>query len=88
MSAKCQRAGISQQPEGAWGGGGGARRGGACVGQQVGTTHVVEMRELDFDGRRQQSRSGLDNHRHHLRVEEGAVAMETKRISAADDTVS
>lgn len=41
----------------------------------------MEMRELDFNGRRQKSRSGLDNHRHHLRVEEGVVAVETKRIT-------
>lgn len=39
-------------------------------------THVVEVGELDLHGGGQQVRGGLDDHRHHLGVEQGCVAAE------------
>lgn len=69
----------------------GVRRRLCQTGATMGGTYVVEMRELDFHGRREEGGSGLDNHRHHLGVEQGAVAVETKdnhRWSVADSLIA
>lgn len=40
----------------------------------------MEVRELNLNGGGQQRRGGLDDHRRHLRVEEGGVAARTKKL--------
>ena len=44
-------------------------------------TYIVEVGELDLNGGRQESRGGVDDHRHHFGVEQGGVAAEREEVT-------